>query len=306
MALSPNLRGALFMVISMAAFTVNDAIAKFVSDSMNMAQVMLVRGVFASMLVGVIAWQSGALTQLRHALNSMVMLRVAGDAAGTLTFLLALQHLPLANVSAILQALPLAVAMGAALFLGEGVGWRRWLAISVGFIGVLIVVRPGVEGFSVHSLLVLACVLFCAVRDLATRRIPEAIPSLLVSAVTSTAITILGAALLPAMGGWTPMQPSMVLYLALAAVLVLIGYQFIIMAMRVGDISFIAPFRYTALLWAIALSIVIFGDFPDSAMIMGSAIIVASGLYTLYRERVVGRWRPVTESSGPDMPPDGI
>lgn len=306
MALSPNLRGALFMVISMAAFTVNDAIAKFVSDSMNMAQVMLVRGVFASMLVGVIAWQSGALTQLRHALNSMVMLRVAGDAAGTLTFLLALQHLPLANVSAILQALPLAVAMGAALFLGEGVGWRRWLAISVGFIGVLIVVRPGVEGFSVHSLLVLACVLFCAVRDLATRRIPEAIPSLLVSAVTSTAITILGAALLPAMGGWTPIQPSMVLYLALAAVLVLIGYQFIIMAMRVGDISFIAPFRYTALLWAIALSIVIFGDFPDSAMIMGSAIIVASGLYTLYRERVVGRWRPVTESSGPDMPPDGI
>lgn len=294
------------MVISMAAFTVNDAIAKFVSDSMNMAQVMLVRGVFASMLVGVIAWQSGALTQLRHALNSMVMLRVAGDAAGTLTFLLALQHLPLANVSAILQALPLAVAMGAALFLGEGVGWRRWLAISVGFIGVLIVVRPGVEGFSVHSLLVLACVLFCAVRDLATRRIPEAIPSLLVSAVTSTAITILGAALLPTMGGWTPMQPGMVLYLALAAVLVLIGYQFIIMAMRVGDISFIAPFRYTALLWAIALSIVIFGDFPDSAMIMGSAIIVASGLYTLYRERVVGRWRPVTESSGPDMPPDGI
>lgn len=306
MALSPNLRGALFMVISMAAFTVNDAIAKFVSDSMNMAQVMLVRGIFASMLVGVIAWQSGALTQLRHALNSMVMLRVAGDAAGTLTFLLALQHLPLANVSAILQALPLAVAMGAALFLGEGVGWRRWLAISVGFIGVLIVVRPGVEGFSVHSLLVLACVLFCAVRDLATRRIPEAIPSLLVSAVTSTAITILGAALLPTMGGWTPMQPGMVLYLALAAVLVLIGYQFIIMAMRVGDISFIAPFRYTALLWAIALSIVIFGDFPDSAMIMGSAIIVASGLYTLYRERVVGRWRPVTESSGPDMPPDGI
>lgn len=294
------------MVISMAAFTVNDAIAKFVSDSMNMAQVMLVRGVFANMLVGVIAWQSGALIQLRHALNSMVMLRVAGDAAGTLTFLLALQHLPLANVSAILQALPLAVAMGAALFLGEGVGWRRWLAISVGFIGVLIVVRPGVEGFSVHSLLVLACVLFCAVRDLATRRIPEAIPSLLVSAVTSIAITILGAALLPAMGGWTPMQPSMVLYLALAAVLVLIGYQFIIMAMRVGDISFIAPFRYTALLWAIALSIMIFGDFPDSAMIMGSAIIVASGLYTLYRERVVGRWRPVTESSGPDMPPDGI
>src|SRR5690606_40877654 len=132
------------------------------------------------------------------------------------------------------------------------------------------------------------------------------VPTFLISAVTSVAITLLGLALLPLTGGWTPMAGDMTGYLALAAVLVVIGYQFIIMAMRVGDISFVAPFRYTALLWAIAMGIVIFGDFPDAIMIVGSLIIVGSGLYTLYRERIVGRGQAAAESSGPDLAPDGI
>ncbi len=306
MALSPNLRGALFMVVAMAAFTINDATTKFASQSISMAQVMLVRGVFATLLVGLLAWKSGALVRPRQALHPMVALRVAGEAGGTIAYLLALAHLPIANVSAMQQALPLAVTMGAALFFGEGVGWRRWLAIAVGFAGVLVIVRPGLAGFSVYSLLVLVSVISCAVRDLATKRVPDDIPTLLISAVTSFAITLLGAALLPVMGGWTPMEPDMIGYLALAAVLVLIGYQFIIMAMRIGDISFVAPFRYTALLWAIAMGILIFGDYPDGVMIVGSLIIVASGIYTLYRERIVGRGRAAAESAGPDLAPDGI
>jgi drug/metabolite transporter (DMT)-like permease len=304
--LSPNLRGALFMVVAMVAFTVNDAITKFSSESMSMAQVMLVRGVFATLLVGLLAWKSGALARPRQALQPLVALRVLGEAGGTVTYLLALAHLPIANVSAVQQALPLAVTMGAALFFGEGVGWRRWLAIAVGFAGVLVIVRPGFSGFSAYSLLVLLCVVFCAVRDLATRRIPGDIPTLLISAVTSLAMTVLGAALLPVMGGWSPMTAKATGLLALAAVLVLIGYQFIIMAMRVGDISFIAPFRYTALLWSIVLGILVFGDFPDAVMIAGSLIIVGSGLYTLYRERIVGRKMPAAESAGPDLAPDGI
>jgi len=304
--LSPNLRGALFMVVAMAAFTVNDAITKLSSESMSMAQVMLVRGFFATLLVGLLAWKSGALARPRQALQPLVALRVLGEGGGTVTYLLALAHLPIANVSAVQQALPLAVTMGAALFFGEGVGWRRWLAIAVGFLGVLVIVRPGFEGFSAYSLLVLACVGFCAVRDLATRRIPNDIPTLLISAVTSLAMTVLGALLLPVMGGWVPMNFDATALLALAAVLVLIGYQFIIMAMRIGDISFIAPFRYTALLWSIMLGVVVFGDFPDMVMIVGSLIIVGSGLYTLYRERVTGRARAASESAGPDLAPDGI
>jgi drug/metabolite transporter (DMT)-like permease len=304
--LSPNLRGALFMVVAMAAFTVNDAITKFSSESMSMAQVMLVRGVFATLLVGLLAWKSGALAEPRQALQPLVALRVLGEAGGTVAYLLALAHLPIANVSAVQQALPLAVTMGAALFFGEGVGWRRWLAIAVGFAGVLVIVRPGFADFSAYSLLVLVSVVSCAVRDLATRRIPSDIPTLLISAVTSFAMTVLGAALLPVMGGWSAMNANSTAFLALAAVLVLIGYQFIILAMRGGDISFIAPFRYTALLWAIVLGIVVFGDYPDGVMIVGSLIIVGSGLYALYRERIVGRKMPAAESAGPDLAPDGI
>lgn len=306
MPLSPNLRGALFMVIAMAAFTVNDAITKLASETMSMAQVMLVRGLFATLLIGALAWRSGAFAQPRQALHPMVALRVVGEAFATTCYLAALPHLPLANVSAVQQALPLAVTMGAALFFSEGVGWRRWLAIAVGFVGVMVIVRPGFSGFNAFSLLVLACVFFCAVRDLSTKLIPDDIPTFLISAVTSVAITLLGLALLPATGGWTPMASDMTGYLALAAVLVVIGYQFIIMAMRIGDISFVAPFRYTALLWAIAMGIVIFGDFPDTIMIVGSLIIVGSGLYTLYRERIVGRGQAAAESSGPDLAPDGI
>ncbi|MBZ9885986.1 MULTISPECIES: DMT family transporter [unclassified Mesorhizobium] len=306
MPLSPNLRGALFMIVAMVGFTLNDAITKFSSESMNMAQVMLVRGAFASLFVGLLAWRRGALANPAAMLQPMVATRVAGEAGATVSFLIALAHLPIANVSAVLQALPLAVTMGAALFFGEGVGWRRWLAIAIGFTGVLIIVRPGFEGFSVYSLLALTSVACCAVRDLATKRIPEAIPTMLVSTATALAMTVLGALLLSPMGGWTPMSGRATTLLALAAVLVLIGYQFIIMAMRSGDISFIAPFRYTALLWSILLGLVIFGDIPDAPMTVGAAIIIGSGLYALYRERVVGRQQPAAESTGPDMAPDGI
>lgn len=303
---SPNLRGALFMVVAMSGFTLNDAITKFASESMNMAQVMLIRGAFASLFVGLLAWQRGALALPGSMLQPMVAIRVIGEAGATASFLIALAHLPIANVSAVLQALPLAVTMGAALVFKEGVGWRRWLAIAIGFAGVLIIVRPGFEGFSIYSLLALACVACCAVRDLATKRIPQAIPTLLVSTTTALAMTMLGAALLLPMGGWTPMTGESTAFLALAAVLVVIGYQFIIMAMRVGDISFIAPFRYTALLWSILLGLFIFGDVPDLPMILGASIIVCSGLYALYRERIVGRRKTAAESAGPDMAPDGI
>ncbi len=304
--LSPNMRGAVFMSVSMAGFTMNDAITKTMAESMNMAQVMLMRGAFATLLIGFLAWRSGALTGLGHLANPTVALRVFGEVAATVTFLVALSRLPIANVSAVLQALPLAVTMGAALFLGEAVGWRRWLAIAAGFVGVMIIVRPGLEGFSAYSVLVLVCVFFCALRDLATRRVPADIPSLYLSTATAAAVTLTGAVLLVPFGGWAPMSAADTGMLAIAAVLLLFGYQFIIMAMRVGAISFVAPFRYTALLWAIVLGVLIFGDVPDLAMIVGSAIIVASGLYTLYRERVVGPSRPAATSTTPGMQPDGM
>lgn len=294
------------MSVSMAGFTINDTLVKLASAEMNMGQIMLVRGFFASVLIGTLAWHQGALKTPRFILHPLVAVRALGELGGTVFFLIALAHLPIANVSAVLQALPLAVTMGAAMVFGEGVGWRRWLAIAAGFAGVMIIVRPGFEGFNIYALSALLCVAFCAVRDLATRRIPDTVPTLLISTVTACVVAICGAFLIAPLGGWTPMRPGAVGLLASAAVLLLFGYHFIISAMRGGDISFIAPFRYTALLWAILLGFLVFGDIPDMAMIAGATIIVGSGIYTLYRERIVGRKLPAAESTGPAMAPDGV
>ena len=294
------------MSVSMAGFTINDAISKLVAETMNMGQVMLVRGFFATLFVGLLTWQQRAFVRWDIAFNPYVVVRVACEAFATICFLTALAHLPIATVSAVLQALPLAVTMGAALVYGEKVGWRRWLAISVGFFGVMVIVRPGFDGFSAYSLLSLLCVFFCAVRDLATRRIPAEIPSLYVSTATAVVVMLAGLCLVQPMGGWSPLTAWNVGMLAFGASMLIIGYQFIIMAMRVGEISFIAPFRYTALLWALALGFLFFGDVPDIAMTVGALIVVGSGLYTLYREQVVGRRRVAAESTSPSMAPDGL
>lgn len=306
MALSPNLRGAILMSVSMAGFTVNDVIAKAVSETMNMGQVMLVRGIFASLLVVALAWHQGALRRENLRFHPMLLLRLASEAAATVTFLMALSHLPIGNVSAVLQALPLAVTMGAALVYGETVGWRRWLAIAIGFAGVLVVVRPGFDGFSHYSLYAVLCVVFCTVRDLATKQIPNAIPSLVVSSATAIAVTICGFVLVWPLGGWSPLTTWNVGLLAGAAVMVVVGYLGIIMSMRIGEISYIAPFRYTALLWALVLGYVVFLDVPDTAMWIGAALIVASGLYALYREQIVGRRKIVAETTDQSMSPDGL
>jgi drug/metabolite transporter (DMT)-like permease len=199
--------------------------------------------------------------------------------------------------------LPLTITLGAAVAFGEPVGWRRWSAIVAGFIGVLIIVRPGVAGFNQFTLLALVSVLFCSLRDLATKRIPPHIPSLFITLLTTITVTTAGAVILVPLGGWTPPSAHAVGLLALAAVLVLTGYQCVIMALRSGDISAIAPFRYTALLWALLLGYLVFGDVPDTMMATGAAIIVASGLYAFYRERI--RHREVAASAS-GLPPDGL
>jgi drug/metabolite transporter (DMT)-like permease len=232
-----------------------------------------------------------------------VALRVVGEIGGTITFMAAITHLPLANTSAIFQALPLAITLGAAVVFREPVGWRRCLAITAGFIGVLIIVRPGIEGFNQFSLLAMISVAFCALRDLATRQIPAQIPSLFITLLMTVTVTAAGAVIVFPLGGWTPPSARALALLALAAVLVLIGYQCVIMALRSGDISAVAPFRYSALLWAMLLGYLVFGDRPDAMMAMGASIIVLSGLYAFYRERV--RERPVAATTS-GIPPDGL
>lgn len=286
MASSENSKGALYMSLAMASFTCNDALVKSVTSSLSVAQIMTVRGVMTTILVYFVARHFGALRPLKVVLNPLILLRTFFEIGATLTFITALGRIDFANVASIMQSLPLAVTLGAALFLREPVGWRRWTAIAVGFSGVLIILRPTTEGFAPASLLLLAAVFFTSGRDLVTRRIVANIPSLTITLFTAAANTVVGAFLILPMGGWQPVSLDNFLPLVVAAVLTFAGYQAVIMAMRTGEISFVAPFRYTSLIWALVIGILFFGERPDVFVFVGAAIIMGSGLYSFYRENV--------------------
>lgn len=291
------------MAVAMAGFSVNDAIAKFLTVQMHFSQVMMLRGLFASILIGALAVHQGALRPLRLLLVPSVALRISGEIGGSALFLVAVSALPLANVTAIVQSLPLVMTCGAVLILGEPVGWRRWLAIAAGFAGVLIIVRPGAEGFSQFTLVALLSVLFYATRDLVTKQIPVEIPTLFVTLLTAVAVTLAGAVLTVMHGEWNMPSFHLLALLVLTAVMTLIGFQCVILALRVGDVSSVAPMRYSQMLYAMLLGYLVFGDVPDTMMVLGASIIVLSGIYTFHRERVRDRLLAANSSNAP---PDGV
>ena len=283
---SGNVQGAVFMMLSMAGFVLNDTLMKSLSDELPMFQAIFLRGVAATLLIGLLAWYRRALWYWpTRTTVKIISVRVVGEIGATICFITALFNMPIANATAILQVSPLAVTLGAAWFLGESVGWRRYSAIIVGFLGVMLIVRPGSEGFTVYSVYALGAVVFFVLRDLVTRRLPIDVPSLFVTVISSVSVMIMAGLLSATTDDWQPVTLGQIGVLTLAAVFVLIGYLFGVMTMRVGDISFISPFRYTILIWAILLGIAVFGDIPDSMTLLGSAIVVATGIYAFYRER---------------------
>jgi drug/metabolite transporter (DMT)-like permease len=196
--------------------------------------------------------------------------------------------MPIANATAILQSVPLAVTLAAALVYSEPVGWGRYLAIGIGFAGVLIIVRPGTEGFNAYALWALGAIGFIVVRDLATRRLTPDAPGPWVALVTSLVLT--GAAgLAGTIEDWQPVAAPQALALVIAAVSLVLAYVCGVAAMRTGEIGFVQPFRYSLLVWAMLYGIVMFGEWPDGWMLVGSAVVVATGLFTLWRERQGGQ-----------------
>ncbi|MDA7428597.1 DMT family transporter [Primorskyibacter aestuariivivens] len=284
-----NTKGALLMMGSMAGFTFNDTMVKLTGGEVPLFQLVFLRGVLASFGIYLIARYLGAVRlTLPRRDWALVLIRSAAEIAATVFFLSALFRMPLANVTAVLQILPLSVALGAALIFREQVGWRRWLAIAVGFCGMLLIVRPGPEGFSTATLYALITVVCATIRDLATRRMSSAVPSMMVSLCAALSVTIFaGLASLP--GGWAPVSAQNALYILGAAGFILGAYLCSVMVMRVGDVSFTAPFRYTGLIWALILGYLIWGDWPTPLTLLGAGIVVSMGLYTLFRENRLAR-----------------
>tara|TARA_B100001093_G_scaffold105815_1_gene98141 strand:+ start:5599 stop:6462 length:864 start_codon:yes stop_codon:yes gene_type:complete len=279
------MKGAALMTGCVFSYVINDAFMKLLFSEIALFQAIFLRSIITVPPVLVLAWITKvAIRNISSQNKRLLWLRVGAEICTTIAFLTALKYMPLANVTAILQALPLAVTMAAALFLSEPVGWRRWSAILVGFVGVLIVVRPGLEGFNIYSLSALVAIMFITAREIATRKLTHEVPTITV-VLSTTVGSALFAGVMTIGTEWHAVNTTSWLLLIGAAFAVLIATVLSVMAMRTGEIGFVSPFRYTSMLGAIGLGILMFGDWPDQPTLIGTLIIISTGIYTFHRER---------------------
>jgi drug/metabolite transporter (DMT)-like permease len=278
-----NLRGAAFMTAAMAGFAVEDMFLKAAARIMPLGQVILIVGLCGMIVFGLMAARKAEAPVPRAFLHPALLIRSVFEVAGRLFYSLAIALTPLSTTSAILQATPLLVVAAAAILFKERVGWRRWSAVAVGFAGVLIILRPGLEGFSALSLLALAGMAGFAGRDLATRAAPRVLSNRQLGVAGFAMLALAGAILLATTGGATWPGPNGLGLLAGTAVFAIAAYHALTSAMRTGEVSFVTPFRYTRLVFAMVLAVAIFGERPDAMTLLGSALIVGSGIYALAR-----------------------
>lgn len=295
--LSDNLRAISLMVVAMALFALEDMAIKKASAALGVGQIIFLLGVSGAVVfAGWSRWKGQRLLDKRL-LEPWLITRTAGEMIGTFGFVTALALMPISNASAILQATPLVVTMGAALFLGEPVGWRRWSAVLLGFAGVLLIIQPGMDGFSANSGFALIGVAGLAIRDVATRRVQATISTPTIACMAYTAIMVPGLIMMSATTGWRPITGDAALWMGMAIGIGVFAYFIITTALRLGEISAIAPFRYTRLLFALAIGYFAFGEIPNLAMAIGSILVVGSGIYAIYRERQVNVRAPIAEAS---------
>lgn len=311
-----NIKAIILMSVSMALFAVDDAAIKLAGSAVagsgmeaggaaTPGEILVIKGVLAVLVFGALMLREG--TQMTPALlramlgDRAIVWRTIGDLIGAGAIITALTLMPLSNVAAILQVLPLVVTLGAALVLREAVGWRRWSAILIGFAGVMIIIRPGAEGYDINTIWALLAVAGLAGRDLAARRMQMRFS-------TFSIVTLVGALLIPlgllmhgVMQAGMMEERTMFVGIAPAAWAYIIGggffgmaaYYAITLSTRIGELSAVAPYRYTRLIAALILAYLLFDEVPDLPMIIGASLVIGAGLFTLYRERKLKVVKPV-------------
>ena len=290
--MTDTLRGAALMIAAMACFAVEDGFIKALSDAFAPAQIVWMLGLGGAVAFALWLIASGQGIWSDHYLRPKVLARSVCEMVGTCFFVSALALVPLSLASAVIQATPLVVAGGAALFLGARVGWRRWAAISVGFAGVLLILRPGAVSFDPAILLAVGGMLGLAARDLITRTMPGIVSGPRLSLHAFFGLIPAGL-LLQAVLGAPVLMPDATQFgiLAICVVIGMAAYLAIVAATRLGDISVVSSFRYSRMLFALIVGIAAFGERPDATTLIGVAVVMAAGLYTLIREsrmRVTG------------------
>jgi drug/metabolite transporter (DMT)-like permease len=282
--LNNNIRGAGWMTLGSAGYVINDAFIKIAAEDLPLFEAIFIRGMFIAVLLFVIAVRRGQLANVREHLDRHVALRVTMEAIGTAFYLSALTRLPIAGLVAVIQIVPLIVTFIAARLLHEAVSWHRVLSVVIGFVGVLLVVRPGSSDFNPWFLAGLAVVITIVVREMATKRISTELPTMVISICTALAIASMGL-LGSIVEGWDRPSAEQTIQLGAAAAFLSVGYIASVITIRVGDLSFSAPFRYTVLIFALVIQIVVFQDVPDALTFVGTGIIAAAGLYAFSKEQ---------------------
>jgi len=279
-----NLKGMAWMTLAMLAFALTDMFIVFITGDLPVGQILFLFGVGGAVLFGIWARLQGHRWFSPTLLMRPVMIRNGAEILATASFILALSLIPLSTLSAVIQANPLLVTLGAALFLGEQVGWRRWLAILIGLVGVMIIIRPGADSFDPNILLAVAAAIGLSLRDLATRPVPKSVPTTLLASYSFAAVALAGLVMMPVAGGFVPPSPVTWLLVLAGVLMGMIAYFAITSAMRVGDISVVTPFRYTRLVFAFVIALVVFDEALDAWTLLGVTIVIATGLYSLWRE----------------------
>lgn len=283
-----NLKGILAMSAAMASFACGDTLMKMTAATLPTSELLFVRGMCVTIVSVAAALMMGAFTELRAAMSRAMALRAGGDVAGGWLFQSGLARMAYPDLMAITQLNPLTITAASALFLGEKVGWRRWSATLVGLVGVLIIIRPGSNAFNWWALAGVASVLAATVRDLATRRVDRRVPPILIMTLSAAAVTIASLCVAP-FAAWSQPNWLTCVMLAGAAMFSLIGQLCVIIAMRTGEVSAVAPFRYTIIVFAILSGIVVFNHFPDGPTLVGIIVVAMAGLYTFFREQTLRR-----------------
>lgn len=285
-----NLHSIALILAAMLGFTLEDMFIKVLSEPLPTGQILMVLGAGSALIFATLARLNHENIFARVAWTPMMLLRALCEAIGAMLFASALARVEISTVAAVFQTLPLVITMAAALFLGEKVGWRRWSAIGVGFAGVLLIIRPGLDAFNPDTLLVLAAVFAIAARDLITRRIDSSVSSSVVSFQGFASLILAGALMmLFTPRGFGSIGPSEAAMFGGAILFGAAGYWGIVTAMRIGEASVVAPYRYTRLLFSIIVGMLIFGEIPDTATLLGASLIIGSGFYTFLREHALAK-----------------
>lgn len=266
------------MVLCTACFVCGDSFIKIIGNTLPVGQIMAVLGLLSCIFMLGICAQQGILRHTPMIFSRAVLLRSILDLAAGFMFISALMNMPIANIAAIMQSVPLVVVLVAILFLGETGGTKRIAAVVVGFLGVMLVVKPVPQSLSIYQLLALGTVVVVALRDVVTRKIPPHVP-LLIVALANAVFAGVGGLGFGLFQGFQALQSWQMFVLLGASIFITLGYIFIVATVRLGELSATAPFRYAEVPFAIIAGVLVFHEFPDLLAYAGMVLIIAAGLY---------------------------